>query len=69
MRCVIVNRAKLKAETACAHCGNKIGGGYVREISSRRIYCDFRCYNVAVERAVTILGYRAPVVSARRSGS
>jgi hypothetical protein len=69
MRCVVVNGAKLKAETVCAHCGHKIGDGYVREIGSRLIYCDFRCYSVAVEKTVTFLGYRAPAVSVWRSGS
>jgi hypothetical protein len=69
MRCVVVNGANLKAETACAHCGNKIGESYVREIGSRLIYCDFRCYCVAVERAITVLGYRAQALSAWRRGS
>lgn len=49
MRCVIVNRAKLKAEALCAHCRNKIGEGYVREVGSRVLYCNFRCYSIAIE--------------------
>jgi len=71
MRCVIVNGAKLKAETTCAHCGNKIAANYVREIGYRRIYCDFGCYSAAVEASVTALVYRAPapVLGAWRRGS
>jgi len=60
MRCVLVNGAKLKAEASCAHCGNKVGVNYVREIGNRLIYCDFHCYSVAVDGSVRILGYRTP---------
>lgn len=62
MRCVIVNGAKLKAETACAYCSNKIGARYVREMGYRRLYCDFDCYSAAIETSVTALGYRAPAL-------
>jgi len=64
MRCVVVNGANLKAEAVCAHCGHKIGDGYVREIGSRLIYCDFHCYSVAIEATVMVLGYRPPALSA-----
>jgi hypothetical protein len=64
VRCVFVNGAKLKADTSCTHCSNKIGDSYVREIGSRLIYCDFRCYDVAVETSIKALAYRAPALSA-----
>ena len=64
MRCIIVNSANLKAESSCAHCGSKIGKNYVREIGSRLIYCDYRCYSVAFKSSVAALGYRAPSPSA-----
>ncbi|MGH6670859.1 MAG: hypothetical protein ACRECV_02650 [Xanthobacteraceae bacterium] len=64
MRWVFVNGAKLKAEAACSHCGNKIAESYVREIGSPSVYCDFHCYSVAVEASVKVLGYRAPALSA-----
>lgn len=64
MRCVIVNGAKLKADALCAHCGGKVGVNYVREIDTRLIYCDFRCYSIAVETSVRILGYRTPTINA-----
>jgi len=69
MRCIIVNNANLKAETCCAHCGGRIGKGYVREIGSRLTYCDYRCYNVAIKSSVAAIGYLAPSPSAwsRRS--
>ena len=69
MRCVIVTGAKLKAETACAHCGNKIAASYVREMGYRRIYCDYHCYAAAVETSVTTLAYRAPAFGAWIRGS
>jgi hypothetical protein len=64
MRCIVVNGAKLKAEALCAHCGNKVGESYVREIGTGLIYCDFHCYSVAVETSVGVLGYRAPAIHA-----
>jgi hypothetical protein len=69
MRCVLVNGARLKAPTLCAHCGNKISANYVREIGTRIVYCDFRCYSVAIETSVRMLGHPAPAASAwsRRS--
>jgi hypothetical protein len=64
MRCVVVNGAKLKAETQCANCGCKIGNGYVREIRTHCIYCDFRCYSAAVQPSLEALTYRMPTLSA-----
>ena len=60
MRCIIVNGANLKAEAFCAHCGNKIGDNYIREIGSRLIYCDYRCYSAAFKSSVAVIGYLAP---------
>jgi hypothetical protein len=60
MRCIVVNDAYLKAEAFCAHCGNRISESYVREIGSRLIYCDYRCYGVALKVSTAALGYRGP---------
>jgi hypothetical protein len=60
MRCIIVNNANLKAKASCAHCGGRIRGGYVREIGSRLIYCDYRCYSVAIRSSIATIGYLAP---------
>jgi len=57
MRCIIVNGAKLKAQARCAYCNRTIGEGYIREIGSRLIYCDFHCYSVALEAAVMTRAY------------
>jgi hypothetical protein len=57
MRCVIVNRAKLKAQAFCAHCSQPIADSYIREIGSRLIYCDFHCYSVALENSVLTRAY------------
>jgi hypothetical protein len=69
MRCIIVNNANLKAEESCAHCGGQITEGYVREIGSRLVYCDYRCYSAAFKSSVAAIGYLAPPPSAwsRRS--
>ena len=69
MRCVIVNGAKLKAEASCPHCCKRICDNYVREIGSGTIYCDFRCYGIAVETSITALGYRTPALTARTRSS
>lgn len=68
MRCVIVNGAQLKADAVCAHCGNRIGEGYIREIGGRRaIYCDFRCYSIAAETSFAAPDYRSPLTAWTRS--
>jgi hypothetical protein len=69
MRCIIVNDANLKAEAFCAHCGGRIGNGYVREIGSHLTYCDYRCYSVAFKSSVAAIGFLAPSPTAwsRRS--
>jgi hypothetical protein len=64
MRCVLVNGARLKAPVSCAHCANKISASYVREIGTRIVYCDFGCYNAAVEISISMLNYRTPMLSA-----
>jgi hypothetical protein len=65
MRCVVVNGAKLKANATCAHCGSKIGNGYIRELDTRLIYCDYRCYSIALEASVVaVTAYRPPAISA-----
>ena len=69
MRCVIVNGARPKADMMCAHCGNTIGEGYVREIRSRSLYCDFACYSVAIEPSMHAFGFRPSAFSVRSRGS
>lgn len=69
MHCVLVNKAKLKAPTLCAHCGKEISESYVREVGSRLIYCDFRCYSVAVQTSIEVLGYGTPALSAWTRGA
>jgi hypothetical protein len=69
MRCIIVNGAQLKTETLCAHCGNKIGRVYLREIGSRLIYCDLTCYSLAVESALLWLARRTSAAGMWTRGS
>jgi hypothetical protein len=69
MQCIIVNDAYLKAVSFCAHCGNRIGESYVREIGSRLVYCDYRCYGVAYKTAIPAIGFLAPSPRAWTRGS
>ena len=59
MRCVIVNRARLKADVSCAQCGRPIGEGYVRDMRNHLIYCDFACYRVAARMPLVTFEQRA----------
>jgi hypothetical protein len=57
MKFVVVNdRAARGAK--CAHCAKSISVGYLHEISSRRFYCDHRCY-IAHKTLVAQIGARA----------
>jgi hypothetical protein len=69
MRCVVVNGAQLKADAVCAHYANRIGENYIREIGSRLIYCEYRCYGIAAELSAAALAYCAPVLSRGTRGS
>jgi hypothetical protein len=66
VRCIVVNGATLKAGAYCAHCHGKIGENYIREIGTRRMYCDYRCYGDAVEAPIGALVYR---IGRRNSGT
>ena len=59
MRCILVSDASLKADTRCTYCQRKIGDSYVREISTRFVYCDYDCYETAV--AATTLPRNLPI--------
>jgi hypothetical protein len=68
MRCILVNGAKLKADARCCYCRREIGDSYVREIDTRRVYCDHVCYCSAVGAPALTLDYRArPLASWRRT--
>jgi hypothetical protein len=44
LRCILVNGAQLRSDPYRAACGERIGGSYVRQIGTRKIFCDFGCY-------------------------
>ena len=58
MRCVLVNGARLKAETCCTWCGRQIGDSYIRQIGTRRRYCNYECFRSATKAPVVTLDYR-----------
>jgi hypothetical protein len=43
MRFVLVNERTVRAST-CTYCSTPIGLGYLREMPSRQVYCDYACY-------------------------
>jgi hypothetical protein len=57
MKFVLVNDRAARGST-CATCSGSIGFGYLREISSQRLYCDHACYCGRKARSVPI-GSRA----------
>lgn len=44
MKFVLVNDRAPRLASVCAHCGKAIETGYVRDLSSRRAYCDEVCH-------------------------
>jgi hypothetical protein len=52
MKFVIVNGRTPRSNSLCAMCCEPIGKSYLREIATRRSYCDRGCYvchcNVAI---------------------
>jgi hypothetical protein len=69
MRCILVNGAKLKADTCCCYCRKAIGDSYVRETGTRRIYCSHDCYCGAVGAPTPTLEYCALPLNSWRLGS
>ena len=58
MRCILVSHANLKSDTCCTYCRAKIGDSHARKIGSRLIYCDYDCYQFAIETQVVTLNAR-----------
>jgi hypothetical protein len=69
MRCILVNCAKLKADTCCCHCRKGISDSYVREIGTSRIFCDHACYSSAVRAPIVTLEYCTLPLNSWRLGS
>jgi hypothetical protein len=59
MRCILVSDTSLKADARCTCCRKKIGDSYVREISTRFIYCDYDCFQSA--EAASVRAHKLPV--------
>ncbi len=59
MRCVLVSDASLKTDAYCTYCRCKIGESYAREIGTGLLYCDYDCYQRAMEMTTLRLTNRA----------
>lgn len=44
MKFVFVNDREPRAASTCACCSRSLGMGYFRDLSSKRLYCDYNCY-------------------------
>jgi hypothetical protein len=44
MKFVLVNGRTPRPQSFCAMCCEPIGESYIREIATRRSYCDHECY-------------------------
>jgi hypothetical protein len=44
MKFVFVNDRAPRAPSACAHCSTLIGTSYLRDLASKKLYCDAKCY-------------------------
>jgi hypothetical protein len=44
MRFVLVNDRAPHPQSTCEQCGRPLVAGYIRELSSRLLYCDHTCY-------------------------
>jgi hypothetical protein len=69
MRCILVTGAKLKTDSCCSCCCKQIGDGYVREIGTGRVFCDYECYCIAVRAPVVTLQFRARQLTSWRASS
>lgn len=44
MKCVFVNDRAPRARTTCAYCSRLIGISYLRDLSTKKLYCGRNCY-------------------------
>jgi len=44
MKFLIVSGRTPCAPSTCAHCLTSIGISYLRDLPSKRLYCDYECY-------------------------
>jgi len=59
MRSIFVKGAKPKDDPHCSCCRKEIANSYVREISSRRVFCDYDCYSSVITASVLTLRRRS----------
>jgi hypothetical protein len=48
MKFVFVNDRAPRAPSTCACCSKSMGMSYLRDLSSKRLYCDHKCYRGGV---------------------
>lgn len=63
MKFILVNDRMPRADAYCALCCEKIADSYVREVQTRLLYCDHRCFAGHVSMAILAIEYKARAVS------
>jgi hypothetical protein len=48
---VLVNGRTPSPQKFCMQCCERITSGYLREVGTRLLYCDYGCYSLYCERA------------------
>jgi hypothetical protein len=44
MKFIVVNHRTPRGNITCIECSRSLGPGYVRDVATRRGYCDYDCY-------------------------
>lgn len=55
MRFILVNQRTPLGDGACSACSHPLGSGYVRDVASRKEYCDHNCYRRSEEGIVPLV--------------
>ena len=63
MQYLIVNDRIPRADAYCALCCEKIADSYVREMQTRLLYCDAKCFAGHCSMAILAIEYKARAVS------
>ena len=63
MKFLLVNDRQPRNDAYCVLCCEPITESYVREVQTRLLYCDPRCFGGHVKMAVLAIEYKARQVS------
>ncbi|MET3910029.1 hypothetical protein ABID59_004386 [Bradyrhizobium sp. S3.3.6] len=64
MKFILVNQRTPRGDRTCAECSRSLGPGYVREVVTRREYCNYDCY-----RRCHLMDIAFPYLTARANSN